>query len=104
MKKIILFALTFILFNCKKDIKEQDIYKLYNNCYSEKVRVNGKPINYFIKKLKNNYLKDSTSKSYIEFMHQMDRYDFVIIKSNYSFIDSTRNCFYIIKVNIGLST
>ena len=92
MKKIytILFL---ILISCSKNNETNNIYDTYNDCYAQNFTIKNKSIKYYIKQyedilIENNLLKDSTANSYVDFLFEFSNYDFIDLKTRYSFLDS----------------
>jgi hypothetical protein len=98
MKKnsyLIMFLIISSFFSCQ----EKDIAELYNQCYSEEVTVDGISIKHYIKGfeaelIKSKLLKDSTGKSYRDFCFELSNYDYIVLETKYSFLDSIKGLEY----------
>lgn len=91
MKKSIYIILVLLIISCKQ--KKENIYDIYNKCYSETAVDTEKSISHYIKSfekelIKNNYLKDSTSESYYRLFNKLKEYEYIDLKTNYNFKDS----------------
>lgn len=94
MKKhtsIIIFFIISSFYGCQ----EKNITEIYNKCYSEEVTVDGISIKHYIKGfeaelIKSKLLKDSTGKSYKDFFYELSNYDYVVLETKYSFLDSIK--------------
>ncbi|WP_322550940.1 hypothetical protein [Flavobacterium psychraquaticum] len=94
MKKITSIIIFFIIssfYSCQ----ENNITEIYNKCYSEEVTVDGISIKHYIKGfeaelIKSKLLKDSTGKSYNDFFYELSNYDYIVLETKYSFLDSVK--------------
>lgn len=92
---IIIFFIISLLYSCQ----DENISKIYNKCYSEEVTVNGISIKHYIKGfekelIRSKLLKDSTAKSYKDFFYEISNYDYIVLESKYSFLDSIKGLEY----------
>lgn len=95
MNKTLSFFILLVLLFFFQSCKEEKIATIYNKCYAENGTVNEKSIKYYIKGfekelIESNLLKDSTGESYNEFFFEMDNFDYIHLKTNYSFQDSIK--------------
>ena len=90
-----MFLIISLILSCQ----EKDIAELYNKCYSEEVTVDGISIKHYIKGfeavlIKSKLLKDSSGKSYKDLFYELSNYDYVVLETQYSFLDSIQGMKY----------
>ena len=100
MRNTFYIIISLVILSCNhSENRNKNIYEIYNDCYAENVTVNKKSIRHYIKGfenslIENKLLKDSTGKSYKDFFHEITDYDYIDMKSKYSFLDSLNGLEY----------